>query len=69
MKEGVGDACGWRDETMNKNDWLVTWTAGNFEQKQECQYVSDLINLLQKEVICLENLTKIVIEPINREVQ
>lgn len=54
---------------MNDNDWLVSWSSRDVVNKQECQYISDVVMLLQREVLALEDLKSVKVEPINREGQ
>lgn len=54
---------------MNDNDWLVSWSSRDIVNKQECQYISDVVMLLQKEVLALGDLKSVKVEPINREGQ
>jgi hypothetical protein len=54
---------------MSDNDWLVSWSSGDIVNKQECQYISDVMMLLQREVLALEDLKWVTVEPINREGQ
>jgi hypothetical protein len=64
---------------MNKNEWLVSWsTTGNgdgpdwvksFDEEQECQYINDVVLLIQKEVLSLKDLHEVKITPINRGIQ
>ena len=54
---------------MNDNDWLVSWSSRDIVNKQECQYIADVVMLLQKEVLALKDLKSVKVEPINREGQ
>lgn len=54
---------------MNDNEWLVSWSSRDIVHKQECQYIANVVMLLQKEVLALEDLESIKIVPINREGQ
>lgn len=58
-----------KGETMNKNEWLVSWSSRDIVNKQECQYIADVVMLLQKEVLALGDLKSVKVEPINREGQ
>ncbi len=56
---------------MNKNDWLVTWNINDNDNiycfKEECQYIANVIMLLQQEVLSNQNLLDIKIEPMNSD--
>ena len=65
---------------MNKNEWLVSWSTKehgdgapdwvkSFDEEQECQYINDVVLLIQKEVLSLKDLYEVKITPINRGVQ
>tara|TARA_R110000772_G_scaffold59309_1_gene134254 strand:+ start:423 stop:620 length:198 start_codon:yes stop_codon:yes gene_type:complete len=64
---------------MNKNEWLVSWSTKergdgalpkrDFSDAQECQYINDVVLLIQKEVLSLKDLYEVKIKPINRGVQ
>ena len=63
---------------MNKNEWLVSWgtkgvdgvhTELHFSDAQECQYINDVVLLIQKEVLSLKDLYEVKITPINRGIQ
>lgn len=51
------------------NNWLITWFVEEdgvkAEYKEERQYISDAIMLLQKEVLSVEGLIKVTVEPID----
>ena len=53
------------------NDWLVTWSiTGNnnvYSFKKECQYIANVIMLLQKEVLSDQNLLEVKIERLNSD--
>lgn len=50
------------------NDWLVTWMIeendNRYSFKQECQYVANVTELLQREIFGNEGLLEIKIEPL-----
>ena len=50
------------------NDWLITWFVEEdgvkVEYKEEKQYIADAIMLLQKEVLSVEGLINVTVEPI-----
>ena len=54
------------------NNWLITWFVEEencygvtTEYKEEKQYIADAIMLLQKEVLSVEGLIKVTVEPID----
>ena len=51
------------------NNWLVTWFVEEdgvkAEYKEERQYIFDAIMLLQKEVLSVEGLVSVTVEPID----
>ena len=53
------------------NEWLVTWTItennNTYSFKEECQYIANVIMLLQKEVLSNQNLLDIKIEPLSSD--
>lgn len=50
------------------NNWLITWFVDEdgvtAEYKEEKQYIADAIMLLQKEVLSVEGLINVTVEPI-----
>jgi len=64
---------------MSRNEWLVSWSTKehgdgalaerDFSDAQECQYINDVVLLIQKEVLSLKDLHEVKITPINRGVQ
>tara|TARA_B100000959_G_scaffold275071_1_gene327882 strand:- start:665 stop:880 length:216 start_codon:yes stop_codon:yes gene_type:complete len=50
------------------NDWLITWrvneTDVTAEYKEERQYIADALYLLQNEILPVEGLIDVTIEPI-----
>lgn len=48
------------------NDWLVTWTTNDGgiirEWKEECQYNMNVVNLLEKEILSLENIVSVTVD-------
>ena len=51
------------------NNWLITWFVEEdgvqAEYKEERQYISDAVMLLQKEVLSVEGLVSVTVEPID----